>query len=135
MKKVKITLVSTTTADGQTDKSSFTYDGMLEKIGDADYLKYSEITEGARINTVIKAHGSVVIITRTGGFGSVLKIEEGKAHKTEYNTPYGAFMMAVKGEKCVTRLSLDGTLTAEYTLLNEMGVIGRNKIEITAKEV
>ena len=36
MKKVKITLVSTTTADGQTDKSSFTYDGMLEKIGDAD---------------------------------------------------------------------------------------------------
>lgn len=135
MKKVKITLKSLTEADGARDEQSFCYEGEYDRKNEADYLKYSELTDGAKINTVIKATDSAAVITRTGSVGSVLKIENGKVNKTEYKTPYGVFQMATRGELLENKLSLCGTLKIGYMLLNEGGVIGKNQIEINIKEV
>ena len=135
MKKVKILLKTVTVADGERDENVFTYSGELEEQNGAFYLRYSEITDEAKTNTVIKACDKKVIITRTGAFGSVMKIEEGVTNKTEYKTPYGAFLMAVRGEKYKNDFKQKGTLLAEYTLFNESGVIGKNEIEIKIKEV
>ncbi len=135
MKKVKITLRSVTEADGTRDEQTLCYEGEYDRKNEADYLKYSELTDGAKINTVIKATESVAVITRSGGVGSVLRIECGKIYKTEYKTPYGVFSMAVKGERCENALSQRGSLNIGYTLLNDGGVIGKNKIEINIKEV
>ncbi len=134
MKKVKIELITSNITEDSTDNSRFVYEGEMESINGADYLKYSELTEGTRINTIIKAKEKTVVITRKGGFGSVLKIEEGKTNQTEYQTPYGAFPLAVVGKRCENNLK-NGKLIAEYVLLSNNEIIGKNKIDITVKEV
>ena len=134
MKKVKILLKTATVSGSERETSTFIYSGEYEKKDGTDYLRYSEITDGAKTDTTIKAVGNRVEITRSGAFGSTLIIEEGAVHKTEYKTPYGAFLMSVQGEKCKNSLG-DGKLTAAYTLFNESGVIGQNEIEIKIKEV
>ena len=55
MKKVKILLKTVTVADGERDENVFTYSGEFEEQNGAFYLRYSEITDEAKTNTVIKA--------------------------------------------------------------------------------
>lgn len=135
MKKVKISLKTLTLNDGVSDEQAFEYDGEYDFKNGAHYLKYSEITEGARVATVIKATEKSAVITRTGAVGSVLKVEKGSVHKTEYKTPYGVFSLAVKGDEYKNLLAEGKEITLCYTLFNEGGVIGQNKIEINIKEV
>ncbi len=135
MKKVKISLKTLSVSDGVRDEQAFEYDGEYDLKNGAHYLKYSEITDGARVATVIKASEKCAVITRTGAVGSVLKVEKGSVHKTEYKTPYGVFPLAVKGDEYRNLLAQQKSIILGYTLFNEGGVIGQNKIEINIKEV
>ncbi len=134
MKNVKIILNTVRSADGERETDNFTYDGRYDIKNGAHYLTYCEVSDGVKINTVIKATDDCVLITRTGGTGSRMKIEKGATHKTDYTTPYGVFTLYVSGLSVKNNLS-NGELWCEYTLGTAQGEISRNTIELKIKEV
>lgn len=134
MRNVKVTLKTVNIADNRREESIFCYRGRHDIKNGAHYLMYSELTEDGKVNTVIKAADDFAVITRNGASGSVLKIEKGKTHRTEYKTPYGIFSLLIDGIEIRNRLE-DGELSLEYTLSSLGGQIGRNIIKINIEEV
>lgn len=134
MKNVKVILKTVNIADGQREENTFCYNGRLDIKNGAHYLMYEEQTEDGIVNTVVKANENSAVITRKGTTGSVLKIEEGETHRTEYQTPYGIFLLLVRGIRVENKME-SGSLSLEYTLSTKGGEIGRNIIELNVKEV
>ncbi len=134
MKNVKITLATVRYADGDRESEAFTYDGRYDIKNGAHYLMYGETADGVKINTVVKADEKSLLITRTGGTGSRMKIEAGVTHKTEYETPYGVFELFISGVSVENDIN-GGVLRAVYTLGTAQGEISKNEIEIKIKEV
>ena len=134
MKNVKVILKTVNIADGQREENTFCYNGRLDIKNGAHYLMYEEQTEDGTVNTIVKATDSCAVITRKGVTGSVLKIEENTTHRTEYETPYGTFLLLVRGIRVENKME-SGSLSLEYTLSTKGGEIGRNIIELNVKEV
>lgn len=134
MKNVKVILKTVNIADGQREENTFCYNGRLDIKNGAHYLMYEEQTEDGIVNTVVKTNENSAVITRKGTTGSVLKIEEGETHRTEYQTPYGTFLLLVRGIRVENKME-SGSLSLEYTLSTKGGEIGRNIIELNVKEV
>lgn len=132
MKDIKITLKTQVSADGATEKSSFSYSGRYDIKNGKHYIMYEESSPA--VKTVIKASDGNALISRTGEIGSIMHITPNKTVPTEYATPQGTFSFDVCGISVDNRAE-DGYVMLEYVLKSGAGIIGQNKIEIFFEEV
>ncbi len=132
MKDIKITLKTQVSADGETEKSSFSYSGRYDIKNGKHYIMYEEGSPS--VKTVIKAADDSAIISRTGEIGSIMHIIPNKTVPTDYATPQGTFSFDVCGISVYNKAE-NGYIMLEYALKSGAGIIGQNKIEIFFEEV
>lgn len=111
--------------------------GRYERKNGKEYIIYEETDENkATTKTMIKVTDSIVTMQRTGAIDNTLVIEKGKRHGSFYTIPEGSLFLEVYGEKVDNRLDeKGGKLTLQYNMSLNSTPVGRNKIEITVKEV
>ena len=128
-KDVKITVVGTQSAGGNTDTVEITTMGTYEKTADGLRLVYSEmLDEKTTVNTVFTVKGQLVNINRKGDYATNMMIQNGKRHHCHYRTPYGDLLMGTYGEELTVEA---GRIRLEYTLDPNASLLSRNSVEIS----
>lgn len=104
---------------------------------DKHYILYEEIDEsGGKTDTMIKLSSTEAVLQRSGALENRMVVEVGKRHSSLYSTPMGSFFIDVYGESIKSTLSESGgTLSLIYSLNMNTSPVGKNRIEITVKEV
>lgn len=104
---------------------------------DKYYILYEETDEtGAKTDTMIKFGENMAVMQKSGATESRMVIEAGKRHSSLYSTPVGSLVLDIYGESVKSSLNDNGgTLELIYTLNMNSSPIGKNRIEITVKEV
>ena len=120
LKKVKITIDSTTRARGDSEEDT------MRELADG-YVKYTERgvvllsyktkSEAGEVTTEILPEGSGFAIRRRGAIQSEIILEEGKSHDSVYRIPPYSFDMSVQARSVVSTLTKDGgELILEYSM-------------------
>lgn len=141
MKNVLIRIKTTQIAGGSHDRDrmEFTTVGRCFMRDGTTVLRYEEgsmLSDAAHpVQTMLKIRGEQVVLQRTGGQSTRLVIEKGVRHSSFYNTPYGDFTIGIFGESVQNALASDGRLYLRYTLDANAGLVSRNELEISIKEV
>lgn len=140
MKDVLIDIKGTQTVNGEDDSVSLTTVGRMNVIGGKTYLKYEDCTsnEGESISCLIKVDPSddSVIMQRSGTFNSRMYIKKGQRHTCHYETAAGTIVMGIFGENVRNELSNNGgRLSVSYTIDVNYGLLSKNSVEISVKEV
>ena len=103
------------------------------------YILYEEEESiGARgVKTMLKVETDrQVILQRSGALNSRMIIEKGQRHNCCYSTVQGDIMVGVFGEAIKSELNDNGgKLYMRYTVDVNMGLVSRNEIEISVKDV
>lgn len=139
VKDVLIKIKGTNEANGEKNTVELKTVGKMGKREGKTYLIYDESesigTKG--VKTTLKIDGqSQVVLQRTGALTSRLIIENGMRHNCCYSTVQGDIQVGVFGEKITSSLKDNGgNLYMRYTVDVNMGLISRNEIEISVKEV
>ncbi|WP_425446247.1 DUF1934 domain-containing protein [Dethiothermospora halolimnae] len=120
--------------DGEKNDIELTTLGKFYKKNDIYYIVYdeSELSGMEGSTTTLKIEGSKISMKRFGNNNSKLTFEQGKKHRTSYQTPYGNMLMEV-----VTRtVDLDisdkgkGNINLDYRLSIGGEVESRNRLSI-----
>ena len=104
---------------------------------DKYYIFYDEISEdGGKTETMLKVGENIAVLKKSGTTDSRMVIEVGRRNSSVYATPMGEFFMDIYGEQVKSTLTENGgTISLIYSLNMNTTPIGRNRIEITVKEV
>ena len=140
MKDVLIDIKGTQTVDGEDDVVSLTTVGKMNVIGGKTYLKYDDCTsnDNEAISCLIKVDpkDDSVIMQRSGAFNSRMYIKKGQRHTCHYETAAGTIVMGIFGENVQNELTdVGGKLSMSYTIDVNYGMLSRNSVEISVKEV
>ena len=96
----------------------------------------SELTGLAGVTTTFRVEPGMVTLTRKGALNSQMVFEEGVAHDSLYQMPFGALMLTVKATRVFYDLVSDGgTIDLSYNLdieNTEAGIIDYH-LDIRAK--
>lgn len=139
LKNVLIKINGTNTSEGNADKVEFTTEGKLGEKEGKMYILYEEAesigTTG--VKTMLKVESDKqVVLQRSGALNSRMIIEKGQRHNCCYSTVQGDVMVGVFGEAIKSELNDNGgKLYMRYTVDVNMGLVSRNEIEISVKEV
>lgn len=139
LKNVLIKIKGTNTSEGNADKVEFTTEGKLGEKEGKMYILYEEAesigTTG--VKTMLKVENDrQVVLQRSGALNSRMTIEKGQRHNCCYSTVQGDIMVGVFGEAIKSELgACGGKLYMRYTVDVNMGLVSRNEIEISVKEV
>lgn len=95
-------------ADGPAERIEQRVEGRLEQEGEAWILSYREAPGSGlgESRTTLRVEGEAVTLTRTGETAARMIFRTGQAHRSVYQTPYGALELAVLTHR------LSGALTA-----------------------
>ena len=131
--RVQVTVRSSQTLDGQTEKQQFTATGMLTRHGEETHLRYAEQGEGMEgVITTLTVSGKRVSIARGGR--EALCIETGVCHTWAYPTPYGTFSVGVTGRSLHADVRGEtGSIDMRYALDTDGVPAGEIACRITYK--
>ena len=133
--KVRISLRSTQTIDGETATSEMTAYGTWEPQSDGGQLRYVESAQDGGALVTITVCGGEMVIERRGENSSRLLLEEGKRHVCRYETPYGNMTLYTEAKRLLfSDLKNAAILRAAYTL-DINGACTEQEIEFRIKEV
>lgn len=138
MKDVLINIKGTQSNDTDSDIIEFTTLGKLAERDGKYMLTYEEnkTIEGSTVKTTLKADENRITMNRSGAIESKMIIESGKRNKCFYSIPQGEIVIGIFGEYIKNDLKQDGgELKMSYTVDIDNGLISRNTIEISVKEV
>ncbi|MBE6879302.1 MAG: DUF1934 domain-containing protein [Ruminococcaceae bacterium] len=136
-KKVSITIDSTQTVDGESDKTELFTVGILEADADGYKLCYdeSEATGFEGSSVTVKLLPDSVTVMRTGKAVSTLIIERGKKHHCHYGTEFGDFLIGVNTDEIKNNLTENGgEVYLKYTLDINSSLMSENEMRINVKE-
>ena len=89
-KEVFIDIRSRHTAEGEEMKLDTKASGKMYERNGKKFVSFEEVTEdGETVKTLLKFDSSFLEITKKGALTSVMHLEKGKEHITDYNTPFG----------------------------------------------
>lgn len=114
-----IVLVSSNTADGETNKTEYTMEGGFYERNGIYYITYKEYNEqGMGDSTVfLKIADKEVTMRRMGEFSTVMNYDLGKVTEFIYRTPFGTMDIKIKTKVIDKNLSASGgTLKLVYSL-------------------
>jgi uncharacterized beta-barrel protein YwiB (DUF1934 family) len=137
MKNAIITVKGFQYVDGDESVIELKTVGKYGEKNSKQYIVYEETDEaGGKTDTLIKISEKETIMQRSGAVETRMVVECGKRHSSLYRTPTGNFVLDVYGE-CIENSLCEagGTLTLVYTLNMNNTPVGKNRIEITVKEV
>ncbi len=137
MKNVTVSVKGFQSIDNDEDVVELKTLGTYAFKNDKYYIFYDEINEeGAKTQTMLKVGENVAVLQRTGATDSRMVIEVGRRNSSVYSTPIGEFFMDIYGEQVKSTLNENGgTVSLIYSLNMNATPVGRNRIEITVKEV
>ena len=136
-KEVLITIEDHHEIDGEKEGLEMTTLGTIEGDGDNYILRYSESGDfdGCDVSLEVK-NRCMVTMTRAGAFETQLIIEKGERHNCCYETPAGELMLGVFAKDVTSSVEENGgTLTLDYTLDFNAGLISENYLVITVKNI
>lgn len=137
MKNAVISVKGFRYIDGDEDVIELKTTGKYGVKNDKQYIIYEEIDEsGAKTDTMIKVSPTETVMQRSGAVNNRMVVEVGKRHSNVYNTHAGSIVIDIYGESIKSTLSESGgTLSLIYALNMNASPVGKNRIEITVKEV
>ncbi len=137
MKKVVISVKGFQYIDGDEGVIELKTTGKYGVKNNKQYIIYEEIEEtGAKTETMIKVSPTETVMQRSGAVDSRMVVEVGKRHSSLYSTPAGSLVLDIYGESIKSTLTENGgTLSLIYSLNMNASPVGKNRIEITVKEV
>lgn len=123
---------------GEPDVIELVTAGTLTDHGDEGItLSYqeSEATGLAGTLTTIQVEPRRVTLQRVGAVNSQMIFEEGKKHRSMYDTPYGALEVGINTRKMRSTMKQSGgDILIHYGLEIEHGVAGQNEFHIRVRE-
>ncbi len=138
MKDVLINIKGSQSNDTDSDVIEFTTLGKLAERDGKYMLVYEEnkTIEGSLVKTTLKADENRISLNRSGAIESRLIIESGRRNKCFYSIPQGEIVLGIFGEYIKNNLKDNGgKLEMSYTVDIDNGLISKNTIEISVKEV
>ncbi len=138
MKDVIINIKGTQSNDADSDVIEFTTLGKFSERDGKYMVVYEEnqTLEGALVKTTLKTEDNRVVMNRSGAIDSKLVIEKGRRNRCFYSIPQGELVLGIFGESIVNNLNKNGgDLSMCYTIDIDNGLISRNTVEISIKEV
>lgn len=138
MMDVLVTVKGYQTVSDDTQCVEFKTLGKYGRKNGKSYIVYDENESfGVSVKTVIKVTDEKeIIMERSGSLDTRMIIAKGKRNNCFYRTPQGDMLLGFYGESIENRLNnVGGSLTAEYNIDINNGLLSKNKIEITLKEV
>lgn len=113
-------------------------EGMLEDRGEEGILlsyQESEVTGLEGTLTTIQVEPRRVTLQRLGAVNTQMVFEEGRQHRSMYDTPYGALEVGIRTQKIHTSLDhRGGDVTVYYALEIEHGAAGRNMFRVNVRQ-
>lgn len=137
MKNVTVSVKGFQSIDNDEDIVELKTIGTYAFKNDKYYIFYDEMNEdGAKTETMLKVGENIAVLKRTGATENKMVIEVGKRNSSVYSTPMGEFIMDIYGEEVKSTLTDNGGIVSLiYSLNMNSTPVGRNRIEITVKEV
>lgn len=137
MKNVTVSVKGFQSIDNDEDIVELKTVGTYAFKNDKYYIFYDEMNEdGAKTETMLKVGENIAVLKRTGATENKMVIEVGKRNSSVYSTPMGEFIMDIYGEEVKSTLNDNGGIVSLiYSLNMNSTPVGRNRIEITVKEV
>ncbi len=137
MKNVTVSVKGFQSIDKDEDVVELKTVGTYAFKNDKYYIFYDEINEdGTKTETMLKVGENIALLKRTGATENQMIIEVGRRNSSVYSTPMGEFIMDIYGEEVKSTLNDNGgTVSLIYSLNMNSTPIGKNRIEITVKEV
>lgn len=115
--KVKLTITGRRTADGDTEVTELTADGLMRQTAHGWELRYRQEEEGQRIDSLVRVAEGCMEVERRGDASSLLRLQVGKRLESEYDTGFGCLRMAVETRQLEWELSATGgRITADYQM-------------------
>ena len=139
--KYLITIVGTSTVDGDVDMMEFKTRGDYKAIaGGYDIIyKEGEMAGFKDCNTTVTVLADKVTMTRKGSDSneeSVMVVEPDKRHISHYETEHGAITMGLSAGEITSKLGEDGgTVEYSYNIDANTQLLSQNKVKITVREV
>lgn len=136
-KRVKIQTYTKFTLDGEEQVIELTVFGDFYKKARAYYLKYEEVHEEGKMNTVIKLAEEDALIMRSGILKMRMQFCEAKKLKGTYETPYGNLSIATKTKRYQHQIAepqAPGKIDLLYDLTMEGSHTGTYHLQITYEE-
>ena len=94
--------------EGEAEKSESVSEGFLKISEDGYEITSSEMTEGGKLVTDIRAECSSVRVKRVGAIESDMLFEEGLSHKSLYSIPPYSFDAEITTKKIRNTMTKDG---------------------------
>ena len=139
LKDVLIKIKGTNDSGGDINKVELLTMGKLGQKNGKTYILYDEQESigTAGVKTLLRVEDeSQVILQRSGALNSRMTVEKGQRHNCSYSTVQGDIMVGVFGESVENQLNeKGGRLYMRYTVDVNTGLLSRNEIEISVKEV
>lgn len=99
------------------------------------YMETDDELKGCETTVKVENAGKNVSITRCGHYESQLILEKNKRHMSSYRTPYGDMLMGIFTKETSSKMKDGiGTLTLEYTIDINSGLVSTSHMTITVQE-
>lgn len=104
-------------ADGESEKSVTTVDGVYHYGNDGARVRYKEESEGAISESEILVFSDAVKVSRHGAIESVLYFKEGETHSSIYQIPPYRFDAEVSARRVTVELNpMGGRINLVYNM-------------------
>ncbi len=137
MKQVYVEINGNVTADGDTDRMSYSTEGQLYKRSGKFYINYpeGELLGREKCSTTLKvAPDGVVTMLRSGEAHTRMVFEAGRCHMSCYETPFGNLTVSVATNEVKVDMSEDGgKLDIDYNLTINNTSHSRNRLSIKVR--
>ena len=118
--------------DGERDSLVQQVEGRLTQEDGGWLLTYAQEEQGLTTLTSLSLSGEKAVLRRSGAVGSQMVFQEGQAHSSLYETPYGSLPMSLHTQQL--RWSMDetgGKLSLIYRLDLGGAHMGETRLELT----
>ncbi len=134
-KNIKIQTRQVLKQNGEKQKFEFTTEGSWQQRR-ANFIRYEEYIEDAKVSVTIKIEDSGVRLIRKGHINMNLHFVEGKETTALYEIPAGRISLTVKTLSIIHFVTQDGgKLKIHYELYQNEEKMGSYQYEINYKEI